>query len=114
MGISMFTTNGDLVPKTEEGLNVGQFPTLDKRAINFQWDKYNCQCAVLSPDWDVELFHLDPIKYFDIKAPGRYKLQVSPRIYIIDTNANLKPIELPAITVDVQVNAAPSGLAPHD
>jgi hypothetical protein len=103
IALSMSDASGGLLPKTAEGLNLGQPPSLDRSARNFQWDKYGCECAVLLPDHDFELYSLDPTKYFDIKNPGRYKLTLVQRIYVIDTNANLKPVELPPVSVDVEV-----------
>lgn len=103
MAVSMFTANGDPVPKSTQGLSLGKPPTLDRSAVNFKWDKYGCQCAVLLPDRDCEIYSLDPAAFFDVTAIGRYKLVLVPRIYIIDTNANLKPVELPAVTINVVI-----------
>lgn len=46
---------------------------------------------------------LDPTRYFRIKQPGLYRLTVTQRIYIVDTNTYLKAITLPPVTVAVRV-----------
>lgn len=104
MAISMFAADGTPVSRTQEGLDAGRFPSLNnKSAVNFSWDKYGCQCAVLLPDRDYELYSFNPAKYFSINRTGQYKLVICPRIYIINTNARLKSVELPAIVLDVDV-----------
>jgi hypothetical protein len=46
---------------------------------------------------------LDPTKYFKITKQGLYKLTVTQRLYVMDTNTYLKAITLPPVSVKVRV-----------
>jgi hypothetical protein len=100
--ITLTDDNGRPVPKTPQGRELGQSPL---RANIFwrDWGKYGCRHCDLLPWADEELYALDPTKYFAIEKTGLYKLTVVQRLYIIDTNAFLKAISLPPVTVDVKV-----------
>lgn len=101
--ISMTDATGLPVPKTAEGRSLGQTPSLARSVRSFRWDKYGCQCVVLLPQEDYELYPIDPTKYFMIENTGLYKLTLIQRLYLVDSNSCLKAINLPVVSIDVNV-----------
>jgi hypothetical protein len=57
----------------------------------------------LTPENMAEAWELNPARYFLLEKPGLYKLTVTQRLYIADTNTYLKVITLPPVTVGVRV-----------
>jgi hypothetical protein len=103
--IGVTDSSGQPVPKTAQGRELGQSP-LGGRIFWRNWGKYGCKGCGLMPWADDELYALDPTKYFAIEKSGVYKLTLVQRLYMVDTNAYLKAITLPPVTLDVKVEDA--------
>lgn len=118
--LSMSDSNSVPVPKTANGLALGQPLTLKPKTTFFQWagNNRNPWLACLNTaDYDVmtigtskrktiwggQDFVLDPVQYFRITNCGLYKLTITLRLYVVDTNTYLKLITLPPVTVPIRV-----------
>ena len=116
---SMTDSNGAPVPKTVKGLALGQPLTLKPETTWTRWGGNNrnpwakvyniASRQVLTIGTGLEKLTssgylvLDPGQYFSIQNPGIYKLTVTLRLYVVETNMFLKPITLPPVSVDVRV-----------
>jgi len=100
--VTMFDTNGILVPKSRAGLSLGQSPSLKFNTAWHHWKRYSYMSAHLWPK-SILMYELDPTKYFVIKKPGLYKLTVIQNLYVVNTNGYLERITLPPVTTDVMV-----------
>ena len=124
--LSMTDSSGVDVPKTPEGLSLGQPFSLKPKA---GWSQFQPQgtgrrgMMALMPvpglsscgvdDWPNATFpsqedlergkELDPSRYFILTNMGLYKLTATLSIYVEDTNTCLKAVTLPPVTVDVRV-----------
>lgn len=121
--LSMTGSNGVAVPKTAKGASLGQPLTLKPATTWFRWagNRRNPWFKVYSTEGSIEMiiladqekyathgfFVVDPTEYFSIKNPGLYQLTVTLRLYVVDTNAYLKPITLPPVTVPMHVATDP-------
>lgn len=117
--LSMTDSNGMPVPKTVKGLALGQALTLKPETRWMTWDMNNRNpWFKIYSTADFELmkigtgqekyaspgyFVVNPTQYFSIKTPGLYKLTVTLRLYVVDTNTYLKSITLPPVTVPVRL-----------
>ncbi|MGA3284636.1 MAG: hypothetical protein ABSD57_09295 [Verrucomicrobiota bacterium] len=99
--LSMTNTNGVPLPKTAEGMALGQQSSLKTNTFWPHWRRYGTSAPLF--DHSVDMFTFDPTKYFKIEESGLYKLTVVQRLYVINTNTYLKTITLPPVTVDVRV-----------
>ena len=116
--IAMTNATGEPVPKTPLGRNLGKPSSLKP---NTPWgpqlmDKYKLFSFTGPKDVLPMSFsddtqgtpgddNLDPTKYFKITKNGLYKLTITQRLFIMDTNRNsyVRAIELPPVTVPVRV-----------
>ena len=125
--LSMTDTNGAPVPKTPEGLLLGQplslkpktrwddlprvgtgqigaFSIFPKQLFQVPFSDKN-RTGVSLTDQEVKRdFELDPTRYFIVVKSGLYKLAVVQCFYVEDTNAYLSPITLPALNVNVRID----------
>ncbi len=117
---SMTDSNGVPVPRTPKGLALGQPLTLKPETTWTRWGMNNrnpwvkvfsiASCQVMTVGTGLEKLTssgylvLDPAQYFSIENPGLYKLTVTLRLYVVETNTFLKPITLPPVSVDVRVD----------
>lgn len=122
--LSMTDSNSVPVPKTAKGLALGQSPTLKPETMWIHWGMNNrnpwlevfntAPCSIMTfgrYTWHTNNERnvrwlgraIEPTEYFSIKNPGLYKLIVTLRLYVVDTNTYLKPITLPPVTVPVRV-----------
>ena len=95
-------TNGASVERTSEGHSVGQTPNVNPIIGESQARRNGYH---LLPLWPNDIFEqeINPLRYFVLKEPGDYKLTLTQRLYVEDTNTFLKVITLPPISVDVRV-----------
>jgi hypothetical protein len=117
--VSMTDSNGVPVPKTPKGSALGQPLTLKPETTLFRWGGNNrnpwvkvysnapCQVMTIGTGLEKELgpryLLLDPAQYFSIEHPGLYKLTVTLRLYVVETNNFLKPITVPPVAVDLRI-----------
>ena len=124
--LSMTDSSGADVPKTPEGLSLGQPFSLKPKAGWMELPREGSGrrgIMALMPgpgfipcwvdDWPKSTFptqeelerakELDPSRYFIITNMGLYKLTATLSIYVEDTNTCLKPVTLPPVTVNVRV-----------
>ncbi len=124
--LSMTDSSGAYVPKTPEGLSLGQPFSLKPKTGWMELPREGSghrgmmalmpvpglnSCGV--DDWPNATFpsqeelkrgkELDPSRYFILTNTGFYKLTATLSIYVEDTNTCLKPVTLPPVTVDVRV-----------
>jgi len=124
--LSMTDSSGASVPKTPEGLALGQPFSLKPKTgwmeLPHEGSGRRGMMALMPvpgfnscgvDDWPNATFpskeelergkELDPSRYFILTNTGVYKLTVTLSIYVEDTNTCLKPITLPPVTVNVRV-----------
>jgi hypothetical protein len=113
--MAMTNLDGVPVPKTPEGRRFGRPESLKP---NTEWypqymnvykklDLIPKQVLPMSFSENSKatagMNDLDPTKYFKITKQGLYKLTVTQRLYVMDTNTYLKAITLPPVSVNVRV-----------
>lgn len=102
LNLSMVDSSGVPIPKTAEGLALGQPPSLKPHTLWRHWGRYGYAAPMFPNEIDMG-YDFDPTKYFILKQPGLYKLTIVQRLYVDDTNQFLKAITLPPVSVDVRV-----------
>lgn len=116
--LSMSDSNNVPLSKTAKGDSLGQPLTLKPKTTWFDWTannrnpsfkvfreaSYELMTIGVPQNVTGQYFKLDdPAEYFLIKSPGLYRLTIAFRLYVVDTNAYLKPLTLPPLVVPVRV-----------
>jgi hypothetical protein len=112
--ITMTNSDGAPVLKTPEGRRLGKPVSLKSYT---EWSPHSAykQLNFLGPKEVLPMAFsdisqatpgmndLDLTKYFKIRKKGYYKLTITQRLYVMDTNTYLKAVTLPPVTVPVRV-----------
>jgi hypothetical protein len=107
----LFDVNGKEVPKTAYGKSHGLPLKPDKELLDGSWVynpaylygdprelDFRGPCAGSREWW------FDMVKYFQIKEPGEYRLQVEVRLFTKDTNGIFQPFVLPSVETNLNIS----------
>jgi len=103
--VALIGTNNVPVPLTRIGRQLGQRV---EEHPHFRTRKTEYIPQILSPrfqDSFIPPFLLSD--YFDIKVPGRYRLEIEPRLYLVDPSDAVSSITLPTISTEIIVDEVP-------
>jgi len=122
--LSMTDTNNVPVQKTSRGVSMDAPSNLKSMTSVFSYERGDHQRLAILPGGivdipffdrprstdfvshhdDIETLDLNPGKYFILNQPGLFKLTVTQRLYIVDTNLYLEAVTLPPVSINVQVS----------
>ncbi len=107
----LFRTDGKEIPKSYYGKKFGFPPKPDPQLLDGSW-RYTLEAGYGHPreinfrwgngesrEWD-----FDVLKFFQIKEPGDYRLQVQVRLFVKDTNGVFQPFILPPVETKINIS----------
>ncbi|HTX22132.1 MAG TPA: hypothetical protein VMD27_09805 [Candidatus Aquilonibacter sp.] len=113
--LSLHDKNGEEAPKSylgkEQGLPLAV--ELDIRHLDSKAIEQIAGILPLATNAPVRMASVDVMDQFSSVSPGDYLLQITGRLYQIRKTGKLTPLELPSISVPLEIQEQPSELVYH-